>query len=77
MLTESAAGVFPISATPFKPDGALDLASLDGLTEFYLERGATGLTILGIMAAKTMNRSGYDVRMEAGSITAGAIGCGK
>ncbi|MEO1178838.1 MAG: TRAP transporter large permease subunit [Pseudomonadota bacterium] len=37
---------------------------------------ATGIvgasvTILGIMAARTMNRSGYDVRLAAGSITAG------
>jgi len=29
------------------------------------------VTILGIMAAKTMNRSGYDVRLSAGAITAG------
>ena len=29
------------------------------------------VTILGIMAAKTMNRSGYDVRLAAGTITAG------
>ena len=37
---------------------------------------ATGIvgasvTILGIMAAKSMNRSGYDVRLAAGTITAG------
>ena len=37
---------------------------------------ATGIvgasvTILGIMAAKTMSRSGYDVRLAAGTITAG------
>jgi len=29
------------------------------------------VTILGIMAAKTMNKSGYDVRVAAGTITAG------
>ncbi len=29
------------------------------------------MTILGIMAATTMNRSGYDVRLAAGTITAG------
>ena len=29
------------------------------------------MTILGIMAAKTMNKSGYDVRLAAGTITAG------
>ena len=48
-LTESAKGVFTISATPFHPNGALDVESLDSLTDFYLERRATGLTILGIM----------------------------
>ena len=29
------------------------------------------MTILGIMAAKTMNRAGYDVQLSAGAITAG------
>lgn len=48
-LTTSAAGVFVIAATPFLPDGALDYDSLDRMTDFYLEAGATGLTILGIM----------------------------
>jgi 4-hydroxy-tetrahydrodipicolinate synthase len=49
MLTEAARGVFTISVTPFLPDGGLDLASLDRVTEFYLEQGATGLTVLGMM----------------------------
>ncbi len=48
-LTETARGVFVIAVTPFTEDGGLDLASTDRLVEFYLERGATGLTILGIM----------------------------
>ncbi len=38
-----------ISATPFQSNGALDLASLDRLIEFYLGHGANGLTILGMM----------------------------
>ncbi len=49
MLTEAASGVFTIAVTPFLPDGALDLDSLDRVTDFYLEKGATGLTVLGIM----------------------------
>ena len=49
MLDETASGVFTIAVTPFLPDGALDLHSLDRVTDFYLEKGATGLTILGIM----------------------------
>jgi 4-hydroxy-tetrahydrodipicolinate synthase len=48
-LTEAASGVYVIAATPFLPDGALDWDSLDRMTDFYLDAGATGLTILGIM----------------------------
>jgi hypothetical protein len=48
-LDETARGVFPISGTPFTPDGALDLDSLDRLVEFYLARRVHGLTVLGIM----------------------------
>jgi len=49
MLDESASGVFTIAATPFLPDGALDLRSIDTMVDFYAERGASGLTILGMM----------------------------
>ena len=49
MLDETAKGVFTIAATPFLPDGALDLQSLDRLVDAYIEKGATGLTILGMM----------------------------
>lgn len=49
LLDETAAGVFTIAVTPFCPDGALDLASIDSMVDFYTEKGATGLTILGIM----------------------------
>ena len=48
-LTEEASGVFIISATPFSEDGAIDFDSLDRLVDFYLERGVTGMTILGMM----------------------------
>ncbi len=48
-LDETAAGVFVIAVTPFRDDGALDLPGADRMVEFYLERGATGLTILGIL----------------------------
>ena len=49
MLDETAKGVFTIAATPFLPDGALDLPSLDRLVDAYIAKGATGLTILGMM----------------------------
>jgi 4-hydroxy-tetrahydrodipicolinate synthase len=48
-LDETAAGVFTIAVTPFLPDGALDLESVDRMTDFYVAKGATGLTLLGIM----------------------------
>jgi 4-hydroxy-tetrahydrodipicolinate synthase len=42
-------GVYPIAATPFHPDGRLDSAGVDRLTDFYQDSGATGMTILGIL----------------------------
>lgn len=48
-LTEEAAGVYIISATPFTEAGAIDYDSADRLVEFYLERGVDGITILGMM----------------------------
>jgi len=53
--------------------GALYLAVLFVSTIFAAATGIVGasVTILGIMAAKTMNQSGYDVRLAAGTITAG------
>lgn len=53
--------------------GSLYIAVLFVSTIFAAATGIVGasVTILGIMAAKTMNRSGYDVRLSAGTITAG------
>ena len=48
-LDEQASGVYTIAATPFQPDGSLDLGSVDRLTDFYLGCGVTGLTVLGVM----------------------------
>jgi 4-hydroxy-tetrahydrodipicolinate synthase len=48
-LTENAKGVYIIAATPFTDDGALDLQSLDTLTDFYLRCGVHGFTLLGMM----------------------------
>ncbi|MEM7259026.1 MAG: dihydrodipicolinate synthase family protein [Pseudomonadota bacterium] len=48
-LTENAAGVYIISATPFTDNGEIDYASADRLVEFYIEREVTGMTILGMM----------------------------
>lgn len=53
--------------------GALFVAVLFVSTIFAAATGIVGasVTILGIMAARTMNKSGYDVRLAAGTITAG------
>ena len=48
-LDHTAQGVYPIAVTPFHPDGRVDTASVDRMTDFYVDCGATGLTILGIM----------------------------
>ena len=48
-LTEQAKGVYIIAATPFTDDGALDLQSVDRLTDFYIGCGVYGFTLLGMM----------------------------
>lgn len=48
-ISEETRGVYVIAATPFKDDGALDLASTDSLVDFYLKCGVDGMTILGVM----------------------------
>jgi 4-hydroxy-tetrahydrodipicolinate synthase len=57
MIDETTAGVFTIAVTPFQPNGAIDWDSVDSMVDFYIEKGATGLTILGMMG-------------EAGKLTA-------
>jgi 4-hydroxy-tetrahydrodipicolinate synthase len=49
LLDHTAKGVFTIAATPFTPDGVVDSASVDRMTDFYLSCGVSGITILGMM----------------------------
>ena len=53
--------------------GSLYLAVLITATIFAAATGIVGssVTLLGVMAAPAMKRSGYDIRMSAGVITAG------
>ncbi len=74
-LDESAAGVYIIAVTPFDERGAIDAASTERMVEFYLDRGATGLTILGMMgeapklsAAEAMRFTAHVVRRVAGRV---------
>lgn len=46
-LTSQARGVYVIAPTPFLPDGRVDEASLDRMTDFFLASGVTGITLLG------------------------------
>jgi 4-hydroxy-tetrahydrodipicolinate synthase len=48
-LDHTAAGVYAIAVTPFKPNGELDTVSIDRMTDFYVGCGVDGLTLLGIM----------------------------
>ena len=75
LLDETAAGVYIISVTPFTDVGEIDFASADGMVEFYLSRGATGLTILGMMGeapklsvAESVAFSRYVVARVAGRV---------
>src|ERR1700680_949845 len=42
-------GVYIISLTPFTDAGEIDWASVDTLVEFYIDKGVSGITILGMM----------------------------
>ncbi len=48
-LDETASGVYIISATPFTDSGEVDLDSTDRLVDFYIEKGVSGITILGML----------------------------
>ncbi|NKC30854.1 dihydrodipicolinate synthase family protein [Falsiroseomonas selenitidurans] len=49
-LDVTAGGVYVIAPTPFHPDGRVDDASLDRMTDFFLgEARCDGMTILGVM----------------------------
>ncbi|MCJ8510322.1 dihydrodipicolinate synthase family protein [Rhizobium lemnae] len=48
-ISADSKGVYIIAVTPFKDDGAIDTASVDRMIDFYFDKGADGLTILGIM----------------------------
>jgi 4-hydroxy-tetrahydrodipicolinate synthase len=49
MLDETAKGVFTIAVTPVPARRRAGPASIDSMVDFYEDKGATGLTILGMM----------------------------
>lgn len=48
-MTDKITGIFNILATPFDVQGQVDTASLRRLVDFQLDKGAYGLTILGVL----------------------------
>jgi 4-hydroxy-tetrahydrodipicolinate synthase len=46
-IPADAQGVYPIAPTPFFDDGRIDYGSVDRIVDFYLQCGATGITVLG------------------------------
>jgi 4-hydroxy-tetrahydrodipicolinate synthase len=46
-LDSSAKGVYVIAPTPFHPDGRIDDASIDRMTDFFIKAGVDGMTVLG------------------------------
>ena len=46
-LESSAKGVYVIAPTPFHPDGRIDESSIDRMTDFFVEAGVDGMTVLG------------------------------
>lgn len=49
LISETASGVYVIAVTPFSDQGAIDFVSIDSMIDFYLGKGVTGLTLLGMM----------------------------
>ncbi len=49
LIDGSARGVYVIAPTPFLVDGGVDVRSIDRMVDFFIECGATGITVLGQM----------------------------
>jgi 4-hydroxy-tetrahydrodipicolinate synthase len=49
LITTGTRGVFVIAVTPFTPSMEIDERSLDSVVDFYFDKGADGLTLLGVM----------------------------
>jgi 4-hydroxy-tetrahydrodipicolinate synthase len=48
-IDQTTKGVYVIAPTPFHADGRIDEASTDRMTDFFLEAGCDGMTVLGVM----------------------------
>jgi 4-hydroxy-tetrahydrodipicolinate synthase len=73
-LSPSTSGTFAIAPTPFHDDGRIDFASIDWMTDYYLEVGCAGITVLGIMgeAPKLEPQEALDIAARMIKRAAGA-----
>jgi 4-hydroxy-tetrahydrodipicolinate synthase len=46
-IDSNARGVYVIAPTPFHPDGRIDDSSVDRMTDFFIQAGVDGMTVLG------------------------------
>jgi 4-hydroxy-tetrahydrodipicolinate synthase len=47
LTADACQGVIVIAPTPFFPDGRIDDSSVDRMTDFYIQAGMDGMTVLG------------------------------
>lgn len=74
-MKHTVCGLVPILATPFLPDGALDLPGLRRLTEFQLRSGVDGVAVFGMASegfALTANERARIIREVVG-VVAGTV----
>jgi 4-hydroxy-tetrahydrodipicolinate synthase len=66
LITTETKGVFVIAVTPFTDTMAVDTASIDTMVDFYYDKGADGLTILGMMgeAPKLTQTEALDITRQ-------------
>lgn len=66
LINNETSGVFVIACTPFTDNGAIDVASVDRMVDFYYDKGADGLTILGMMgeAPKLTQAESIDITRQ-------------
>jgi len=63
-------GIYNITPTPFHADGSLDEASLATLTQFNIDKGVDGMTILGVMGETSKVTDGERDRIISGVLAA-------
>lgn len=73
LISAQTKGVFVIAVTPFTEDGAIDTSSVASMVDFYYEKGADGLTILGMMgeAPKLTQTESIDITRQTLARSAG------